>query len=243
MATVLILGAGSDIGMEIARKFASAGFDIQLAGRRPQLLDPVRTDLSIRYGVKVEIFFFDALEFGSHKAFFSSLSPRPEITICVFGLLEEESLAFSNWDIAERMINTNFTGAVSILNVAAGHYIRNQHGTIIGISSVAGDRGRADKLIYASTKAAFSTYLSGLRNLCYPEKVRVMTVLPGPVDTRMTANRPLPPFITTRPQEVANIIYKSYLKNRDIVYVKWYWRYIMLIIRLIPEFMFKKMNL
>jgi short-subunit dehydrogenase len=243
MATVLILGGASDIGMEIARKFASENFDVQLAARRPQLLGPARSDLSIRYGIKVDTYAFDALEYGKHAGFFNSLSPVPDITVCVFGILDEEASAFENWSVAERMINTNYTGAVSILNVAAKEYISRRNGTIIGISSVAGDRGRASKLIYASAKAAFTTYLSGLRNLCYPEKVHVMTVLPGFVDTKMTAGQPLPGLITAQPAEVADIIYSAYRKSRNIVYIKWYWRYIMFIIKMIPEFQFKKMNL
>jgi short-subunit dehydrogenase len=243
MATVLILGGGSDMGMEIARKFASEKFDVQLAARRPQLLGPTCSDLAIRYGITVNAYAFDALEYDRHAAFFNSLSPVPDITICVFGILDEEALAFEDWSVAERMINTNYTGAVSILNVVAKEYVSRRNGTIIGISSVAGDRGRASKLIYASAKAAFTTYLSGLRNLCFPAKVHVMTVLPGFVDTKMTAQQQLPRLITARPAEVANIIYAAYRRRRNIVYIKWYWRYIMFIIKMIPEFQFKKMNL
>jgi short-subunit dehydrogenase len=98
-------------------------------------------------------------------------------------------------------------------------------------------------LIYASAKAAFTTYLSGLRNMCYRENVQVMTILPGFVDTKMTAQQSLPRLITAQPAEVAEIIYSAYLKKRNIVYIKWYWKYIMLVIKIIPEFQFKKMNL
>jgi hypothetical protein len=243
MATVLILGATSDIGMAIARKFASRKFDMQLASRRPEQLEPLQSDISIRYGVSCGIHGFDALNYESHAAFFNSLVPRPDITICVFGILDEEDLAFDNWAIAERMINTNYTGAASILNVVSRYYISQHSGTIIGISSVAGDRGRASKLIYASAKAAFTTYLAGLRNKCYKEKVHVMTVQPGFVYTKMTENQQLPKPITSTPAEVADIIYKAYEKKKNIVYVKWFWRYIMLIIKNIPEFQFKKMKL
>ncbi len=165
------------------------------------------------------------------------------MSICVFGILDDEDLAFDDWKLTERMINTNFTGAVSILNIIAKYYIAQKKGTIIGISSVAGDRGRASKLIYSSAKAAFSTYLSGLRNKCFKEKVHVMTVQPGFVYTKMTENQPLPKAITSTPAEVADIIYNAYLKKKNVIYVKWFWRYIMLIIKSIPEFMFKKMKL
>jgi decaprenylphospho-beta-D-erythro-pentofuranosid-2-ulose 2-reductase len=175
--------------------------------------------------------------------FFNSLNPIPEVSICVFGILDDEVLAFDEWKLTERMINTNYTGAVSILNVIAKKYISLKRGTIIGISSVAGDRGRASKLIYASAKAAFSVYLSGLRNKCFKDQVHVMTVQPGFVYTKMTENQPLPKAITSTPAEVATIIYNAYLKKKNLIYVKWFWRYIMFIIQHIPEFMFKKMNL
>jgi short-subunit dehydrogenase len=243
MATILILGATSDIGLAIAKKFASEKFDIQLAARRPEQLEPACSDIVIRYGVRCTAYAFDALDYGGHARFFHSLGVLPDITVCVFGIMDEEDLAFDQWAVTERMINTNYTGAVSILNIAAKYYLSKQSGTIIGISSVAGDRGRASKLIYASAKAAFTTYLAGLRNKCFKQKVHVMTVQPGFVYTRMTENLPLPKMITSTPAEVGDIIYKAYLKKKNIIYVKWFWRYIMLIIKNIPEFQFKKMKL
>jgi decaprenylphospho-beta-D-erythro-pentofuranosid-2-ulose 2-reductase len=243
MATVLILGATSDIGVAIAKKFAAQKFDIQLAARRQEQLEPLRSDIVIRYGVSCSVHAFDALKFGEHAAFFNALSPCPDVTVCVFGMLDEEDLAFNDWQITERMINTNYTGAVSILNGVAQNYIAKQKGTIIGISSVAGDRGRASKLIYASSKAAFTTYLAGLRNKCFKENVHVMTVKPGFVYTKMTENQSLPGPITSTPEEVAGILYEAYQKKKNVLYVKWFWRYIMLIIKSIPEFQFKKMKL
>src|SRR5450432_886333 len=243
MATVLILGATSDIAVAIAKKYASHKFDLILASRNPAQLKPLESDISIRYGVACQSLPFDALKYDGHADFFNSLQTKPVITVCVFGILDDELLAFDDWNLAERMINTNYTGAVSILNIIAKYYIAEQSGTIIGISSVAGDRGRASKLIYASAKAAFTTYLAGLRNKCFKEKVHVMTVQPGFVYTKMTENQPLPKLITSTPVQVADIIYAAYLKKKNIIYVKWFWRYIMLIIGIIPEFQFKKMKL
>ena len=243
MATVLILGATSDIGVAIAKKFASQKFDVLLAARKPEQLNALESDIRIRYNVNCSSLAFDALQYDSHAGFFNSLQTKPDVTICVFGVLDEEDQAFDDWNLTERMINTNYTGAVSILNVVAKYYIAQKRGTIIGISSVAGDRGRASKLIYASAKAAFTTYLAGLRNKCFKENVHVMTVQPGFVYTKMTENQPLPKLITSTPVQVADIIYTAYQKKRNIIYVKWFWRYIMLIIQIIPEFQFKKMKL
>jgi decaprenylphospho-beta-D-erythro-pentofuranosid-2-ulose 2-reductase len=243
MATVLILGATSDIGIAIAKKFASNKFDIQLAARKPDQLKPLESDIRIRYNVNCESLAFDALKYDSHNGFFNSLHPKPDVSICVFGLLYDEEEAFNDWQLTEGMINTNYTGAVSILNIIAKYYISQKNGTIIGISSVAGDRGRASKLVYASAKAAFTTYLAGLRNKCFKEQVHVMTVQPGFVYTKMTENQPLPKPITSTPVQVADIVYYAYLKKKNIIYVKWFWRYIMRIIQMIPEFQFKKMKL
>jgi decaprenylphospho-beta-D-erythro-pentofuranosid-2-ulose 2-reductase len=243
MATVLILGATSDIGVAIAKKFASVKFDIQLAARKPEQLKPLESDIRIRYGANCSSLAFNALAYETHAEFFNSLQPKPDICICVFGILEDEEKSFDDWDLTKRMIDTNYTGAVSILNVIAKYYITQKKGTIIGISSVAGDRGRASKLIYASAKAAFTTYLAGLRNKCFKEQVHVMTVQPGFVYTKMTENQLLPKTITSTPEQVANIIYNAYLKKKNVIYVKWYWRYIMRIIQCIPEFQFKKMKL
>jgi decaprenylphospho-beta-D-erythro-pentofuranosid-2-ulose 2-reductase len=243
METVLILGATSDIGIAIAKKFAAEKYNIQLAARNPAQLDALQSDIKIRYGVECSLHAFDAVQFHTHAAFFEGLNPKPGITITVFGVMHEEEDAFNDWAFTQRMINTNYTGAVSILNIAAKHYIADKKGTIIGISSVAGDRGRASKLIYGSSKAAFNAYLSGLRNKCFKENVHVMTVKPGFVYTRMTENMPLPKPLTSTPAQVAEIIYRGFEKKKNVIYIKWFWRYIMLIIKNIPEFQFKKMKL
>ncbi len=243
METVLILGATSEIGIALAKKFASQKFNIQLAARNPEQLDPLQSDIRIRYGVQCNSFAFDALQFSSHALFFETLNPMPNISIVVFGVMDEEEEAFDNWRLTQRMIDTNYTGAVSILNIASKHYNHQKKGAIIGISSVAGDRGRASKLIYGSSKAAFNAYLSGLRNKYFKAGVHVMTVKPGFVYTRMTEDMNLPKLLTATPDEVADAIYAGFSKRKNVIYIKWFWRYIMLIIKIIPEFQFKKMNL
>src|SRR5271154_1730464 len=116
MPTVLILGAGSDIGMAIAKKFASEKYDILLAARNPGRLKPLESDIQIRYGVECRSTTFDALQYSEHAAFFSSIQVKPEISVCVFGFLENEDMAFDDWAVTQRIIDTNYTGAVSILN-------------------------------------------------------------------------------------------------------------------------------
>jgi short-subunit dehydrogenase len=243
MPTVLILGAGSDMAIAIARQFAGEKYDIQLAARNTGSLNALQQDLHIRYHVQASSYSFDATDFSSHAAFYASLPVKPDVTICVFGYLGDQEKAQSDWTEAIRIINTNYTGAVSILNVVADDYAARGNGTIIGISSVAGERGRQSNYIYGSAKAGFTAYLSGLRNRLFHKGVHVLSVQPGFVYTRMTENLPLPPLLTAQPQQVAIAVYKAAKAKKNTVYTKWFWRYIMLIIKSVPEGIFKKLKL
>ena len=241
--TVLIMGATSDIGFAIARQFASQQYDVQLAGRNTAQLEPMKADISIRYGVNCTVHAFDAIDTAAHASFFQSLQPQPDVSIYVVGYMNDNEKVLQDWNESLLTINSNYTGAVSILNIIAAAYAKKGAGTIVGISSVAGDRGRQSNFVYGSAKAGFTAYLSGLRNKMYHSKVHVMTVLPGFVYTRMTENLDLPKLLTAKPEDVAKAVYEGVKKKTNILYVKWFWRYIMLIITSVPEFIFKKKKL
>ncbi|QHS58718.1 SDR family oxidoreductase [Chitinophaga agri] len=243
MPTVLILGAGSDMAVAIAREFAGNKYDIQLAARNKASLSPLEQDLRIRYGVESSTYAFDATDFNSHPAFYNALTVKPDITIAVFGYLGSQEKGQADWNEASRILHTNYTGAVSILNIVAEDYATRGTGTIVGISSVAGERGRQSNYLYGSAKAGFTAYLSGLRNRLFHKGVHVLSVQPGFVYTRMTENLKLPPLLTAQPQDVARDIYRAVKAKKNQIYTRWFWRYIMLIIKSIPEFMFKKLKL
>ena len=243
MPTALLLGATSDMSIAIAEKFASKGYQIQLAARNVNRLLPLQSDLAIKYTVRVSVHEFDALAFDTHKTFFNSLEPKPDVTICVFGYLGENEKATTDWQQASQIINTNYTGAVSILNVAAAYYASKGQGAIAGISSVAGERGRQSNYLYGSAKAGFTAYLSGLRNHLYHKGVHVTTVQPGFVYTKMTEDLKLPPLLTAKPEDIGEAVYQAVEKKKNIVYVKWFWAPIMTVIKTIPEFIFKKLKL
>ncbi|NEO26292.1 MAG: SDR family oxidoreductase [Kamptonema sp. SIO4C4] len=243
MTNTLILGAKSDIAQAIAYQFASHGHSLTLAARQVDLLDPLAKDIGIRHHQQVHLREFDALDFASHAEFYQNLPETPDIVVCVFGYLGDQKQAEGDFTETQRIINTNYTGAVSILNRVAQDLDKRQTGTIIGISSVAGDRGRQSNYLYGSAKAAFTTYLSGLRNRLVKSGVHVITVKPGYVATRMTENLDLPQPITASPQQVATAIYNAYHRKKDILYTLWMWRWILLIIRSIPEAIFKKLKL
>jgi decaprenylphospho-beta-D-erythro-pentofuranosid-2-ulose 2-reductase len=231
------------MAVAIARKFAANGYNIQLAARNSERLRPLQTDLAIRSSITCTIHEFDATQPATHAAFLPSLPTLPDMTICVFGYLGDQQLAESDWTECIRILQTNYIGAVSILNLIANEYASKGSGLIAGISSVAGERGRQSNYFYGSAKAGFTAYLSGLRNRLFHKNVHVLTVQPGFVYTKMTENMPLPGLLTATPEQVAAVVYRAVLKKKNVVYVKGFWRWIMLIIKSIPEFMFKKLKL
>jgi decaprenylphospho-beta-D-erythro-pentofuranosid-2-ulose 2-reductase len=243
MPTVLILGATSDIGTATAKKFASEKYDVQLAARNEEQLKPLQSDLRIRYDIQSSAYSFDAEKFDTHQSFYNSLSPKPDVTVYVVGYMNDNEKVISDWNESLKTIQANYTGAVSILNIVAADYASRNAGTIVGISSVAGNRGRQSNYIYGSAKAALTAYLSGLRNKLYHSKAHVLTVLPGFVYTKMTGHLQLPKILTAQPEEVANAIYEGVIRKKNIVYVKWFWKWIMFLIVSMPENIFKKKKL
>lgn len=243
MPTVLILGASSDVAVACAHEFAKQGFDLLLAGRDLDRLKISSQDLQIRYQRKITPVAFDALAFDTHFDFYKNLPQKPDVTICVFGLLGDQAISAKDWNECKKVIDSNYTGAVSILNIIANDYEQNKSGTIVGISSVAGERGRQSNYIYGSAKAGFTAYLSGMRNRLIQAGVHVMTVKPGFIYTRMTENLKLPKPLTATPGHLGRAIFKGVSKKKNVIYVLPMWRLIMLIIRNIPESIFKKLKM
>lgn len=243
MKNVLILGATSDMGQAIAKRFAMEGWGLTLAARNAEMLEALASDLRIRSDFEVRTQTFDALGFAGHRAFYDALDPKPNAVVCVFGYMGDQLLARTDFDEVRKTIDTNFTGAVSILNLVADDFEKRGQGAIIGIGSVAGDRGRQSNYIYGSAKAGFTAYLSGLRNRLAKKGVHVMTVKPGFCRTRMTEHLELPAALTSTPEQVADAIFRGLQKKRNVVYTLWMWRWIMLVIKHIPEFVFKKMGM
>lgn len=166
------------------------------------------------------------------------------VLFCATGYLGEgtEEGLYDNKN-TERIIEINYSKLVPLINYFAKKFESRRSGTIIGLSSVAGERGRQSNFIYGSAKAAFTAYLSGLRNFLFEKKVHVMTVKPGFMATKMTEGLPLNPKLTATPKQAAEFIFKAYKKQKDVVYVLPVWGIIMMIIRNIPEFIFKKLKL
>ena len=241
---LLILGANSDVGQELAKIFAqNEHANIYMGSRKLDLLEKCCTDIKIRYKVEARYFPFDAIDYDSHIFFYDKLDPKPDGIVLAFGYLGDQQLAQQDFQEARKIIETNFLGAVSILEIIAADFARRYHGFIIALSSVAGERGRQSNYIYGAAKGALTIYLSGLRNRLYKNNVRVISVLPGMIKTKMTDHLDLPDKLLAEPEEIAQDIYNGFKKGKDIIYTKWYWKLIMAVIKIIPEKVFKRMQL
>ena len=243
MEYILVLGASSDIARAVSVKFAENGYNLYLAGRTVEELEKDAADLQIRHSVTAKAVTFDAIDYESHPGFYAGLDPKPAGLIFAVGYLGNQEVAQEDFQESKKIIDSNYTGIVSICNLVASDFEARKDGFVIGISSVAGDRGRKSNYLYGSAKAAVSTYLSGLRGRLSRVDVPVMTVKPGFVNTRMTKDLDLPQKLVGEPDQVANDIYKAWKKGKHEVYTRWFWKYIMLIIKYIPESMFKKMDI
>jgi short-subunit dehydrogenase len=241
---LLILGANSDVAHAVARKFAKQDrAHVYLASRDMETLRQRANDIAARYGVQAEPLYFDALDYASHAQFYDRLTPKPDGVLVAFGYLGDQKRAQEDFQEAREIIDTNFLGAVSILEIIVKEFEKRGHGFIIGITSVAGERGRRSNYVYGAAKGAFTLYLSGLRNRLCQRNVKVTTVLLGFVRTKMTADLNLPDLLTASPEDVSSDIYYAYQKGSYKIYSRWFWRWIMIIIKIIPEGIFKKLSL
>lgn len=243
MGYVLIVGAKSDMAKATARHYAENGYDLYLASRQSHELEAFASDINIRTQQTATCIELDILDYASHEPFYQSLNEKPVGVISAVGYMGKQEDVQSNLEETQKTINTNYTGIVSLFNIIADDFEKRKSGFIVGISSVAGDRGRKSNYIYGSAKAAFSAYLSGLRNRLHQANVHVLTVKPGFVATKMTAGLDLPEKLTAQPQEVAKDIFNAQQKGQNTLYTKWMWKWIMMIIRNIPEWQFKKMDI
>tara|TARA_Y100000588_G_C14257180_1_gene925983 strand:- start:1250 stop:1987 length:738 start_codon:yes stop_codon:yes gene_type:complete len=241
--TILILGARSDIGKAVAHRFAQEGYSVQLAARNIGSLKPDQADIKIRYSVPVSLHEFDALATESHKRFIDDLPELPDVAVSAVGYMGEQSDSEKDVKIAAIVIRTNFEGPASIFAELAIRFEEQQTGVLIGISSVAGERGRAINYVYGASKAGFTAFLSGMRNKYARDGIHIITVLPGYVATRMTKGMDLPSVLVAQPSEVADRIFKAVSTKQNVVYVRSCWRIIMLIIKIIPEKIFKRLQL
>mgnify|MGYP002883065900 CR=1 FL=1 len=243
--TALILGATSRIAQQLGHRYAERGHAVYIAARDTDECARIAADIGVRHEVPSASGPFDAIDFQSHPAFIEhvehTLGPI-EVAVLAFGEMGDQEHSQSDFAAARKVIDINYTGAASLAEAIAAGMESRGRGSIIGISSVAGDRGRQSNYFYGSAKGAFTLYLGGLRNRLHSKHVHVMTVRLGFVDTRMTFGMKTGIPIAD-PADISERIVHHQEKGTDDVYLPRFWQGIMTIIRSIPEGVFKKLSL
>lgn len=246
LSNVLIIGATSAIAAETAKLFARDGAGLMLAGRDEAKLQALADDLMVRGASRVVTFTLDVNDFDYHKALMETLQEAfssLDAVLIAHGSLPDQPRTEQDVPYALNHFNTNAVSVIALL-IRLGQYFEAQkQGSIAVISSVAGDRGRPSNYLYGSAKAAVSAFLSGLRGRLHKSGVQVLTIKPGFVDTPMTAHLPKN-FLFVGPEKIAKGVKVAMINQRkDNVYLPWFWKPIMLIVKLLPEYVFKRISL
>lgn len=241
---MIVLGSNSDVAQAFVEKCLSAGEryeKIYLLSSNTEEAKRFAQHIDVKYLQASEVLELDLLQ----KTNFHALENiHSNLLFCATGYLGKSvEEGWQDEQNTEKIITINFAKLVPILNFFAQKMINKRGGTMIVLSSVAGERGRQSNFIYGASKAAITQYLSGLRNFLCTKKVHVMTVKPGFMDTKMTEGMLLNPLLTASPKQAAECIYKGYKRKKNTIFVLPIWRWIMFVIRNIPEFIFKKMKL
>lgn len=242
--TWVILGASSSMARALARALAERGAGLLLAGRDMEDLNASAGDLRLRGAAFAEAIKFDARNPTTFAAIHDRLAAEDgSLNAAVFvGSMPPQDRIDADPSLIAGTVADSYTGPAQFLQEFAPLIESRGSGTIVGVGSVAGDRGRVGNYVYGSAKAGFHTYLSGLRNRLTRAGGHVVTVKPGFVDTSMTWDVE-GMFLVAPPEKVANDILAAVKKRRNVVYTPFFWRYIMMIIRAIPEPIFKKMSI
>jgi len=241
---ILIVGATSAIAKETARLYANLGCQLYLVGRNDESLKTLAADVKVRGASRTSYKSLDLNQFDKHPevieqaiAYLKGL----DIALICHGSLPNQQESEKNFELARQEISTNGLSVISILTELSKYFITQNNGTIAVITSVAGDRGRQSNYVYGSAKAMVSTYLQGLRGRLLPFNIDVVDIRPGFVDSPMTAQFKKGPLWSS-PKQIAEIIVKSVEHKRHTVYAPFYWRFIMFSVRLVPEFLFKRIK-
>jgi short-subunit dehydrogenase len=245
MKKVLVLGATSAIAQATVRLLAARGASLYLVGRNAERLEAVAKDARTRGAARAESEAMDLDDLTQHEALVERAATALgglDGALIAHGILGDQKVAERSFAETEKVLRTNFLSAVSLLTPLANRFEAQKAGTLVVISSVAGDRGRQSNYVYGASKGALSVFLQGLRNRLARSGVAVVTVKPGFVDTPMTADLKKNALFAS-PETVARGMLRAADKGRDEVYLPGFWRLIMFIIRSIPEGVFKRMKL
>lgn len=243
----LVVGASSGIGAELVRRLAAAGCRVAaLARREERLLELARDVEEAGEPGRVVALAHDVTDRASVPLAFAAvereLGGLPELVIYAAGTMPPVGPQEYDPETDARIVEVNLLGAMAWLDEAAVRLGEAGTGTLVGISSVAGDRGRRGNPAYAASKAALATFLESLRNRLSVRGVTVVTVKPGPVDTPMTRDLDdLPMMIPA--ERAAELILRAARRGRPVAYVPARWRVVSWVLRSIPSRVFRRLDL
>jgi decaprenylphospho-beta-D-erythro-pentofuranosid-2-ulose 2-reductase len=244
---VLVFGATSAIAQAVLRRLVARGCSVYCVARGADKLEAVLQDLRVRAaGGDVAGETADLLETGRHPALFEAAAARLgeiDAVLVAHGTLPDQAACQASVGQTLAAVAENGTSVLSLLTIAANDLEPRGRGAIAAITSVAGDRGRGSNYVYGASKSLVSTFLQGLRLRLEPRGVRVITVKPGFVDTPMTAAIEPKGILWSRPETVARDIVRALERGRGELYTPWYWYWIMLVIRHLPEPIFRRLGL
>lgn len=228
---ILILGANSDVARQMVLLYSEQGHKVWAASRSTKALIEFVHQHQLTEQVKVH--HFDAVDYESHEKFYQNLSEKPHVVIYAAGFLVQNDLALQDWEATLRMAQVHYLGAMSILNQIIADTENPYLERIVGLSSLSGVRGRKSNFVYGSTKAAFTTYLQGLRQELAGRNVLVQAVISGYIRTKINAGLDLNPNLIMEPEFVARKIVNAGSRFRIIP--GWKWKIIYSILRRLPE--------
>lgn len=245
MQNILIVGATSAIAEAVARRFAARGDKLFLLARNAERLLTMAADLKIRGASEVATATFDANDIAGHQSALDSVNSvlgGIDIVLIAHGTLSDQKACEASVNKTLHELTTNALSTIALVTLLANQLEARRFGTIAVIGSVASDRGRQSNYVYGAGKSAVTTFLQGLRNRLYKSDVQVLTIKPGFVDTPMTAELPKGPLWTSAEVVAAGIV-KAIDTRKDVVYLPRWWWLILIIIRLMPERVFKRLSL
>ncbi|SDK79413.1 Short-chain dehydrogenase [Franzmannia pantelleriensis] len=245
---VILFGATSAIAEQTARQLVAQGASLYCVGRNPDKLTALIDDLKVRAGSQqcIDGCVADLVDHSRHEHLINDATHvlgEVDGVLIAHGTLPVQQACEADVAMTRKEIETNALSVISLLTLLANLFEQQQRGVIAVISSVAGDRGRQSNYVYGAAKGMLTLFLQGLRNRLAKANVDVVTIKPGFVDTPMTADFNKAGPLWAKPDQVAKGIIKAMQRGKDEVYILWFWRWIMLFIRHIPESFFKRMTL